>query len=162
MNDYAIVGRIDSANRSKSGKSTSVKINGQYFLSKDFALENLVGATISGTCSDSEYNGKVMHWLNAYTVDSGAGGIPPAVSRGTPQTASQAPQDTLSGRDFLPMTSNIVAHLIAHGGKPEDVAPWVMAAKATLRGRPVIEKAAPKPELSEGLPDPEFNQDIPY
>ena len=61
-------GQIQKVNQSKSGKTLGVQINGQWYSTKHFELQNHVGETITFQTSESEFNGTVMHWLNDYTL----------------------------------------------------------------------------------------------
>lgn len=103
------VGRIDSANISKSGKTLSVQIGGTWYTTKHFELQNMIGQSITFQTSTSEFNGKPIHWLNDYS-DGTAGNTPadqvfqaahaqnqagyanPPPIGSPPQSASQPPQ----------------------------------------------------------------------
>ena len=64
----SIRGRIEEARVSQSGKSVGVKIGNTWYQSKDFSLQQMVGDSIQGNTSSSEYNGKTMHWLNDWST----------------------------------------------------------------------------------------------
>lgn len=64
----SIRGRIEEARVSQSGKSVGVKIGNTWYQSKDFSLQQMVGDSIQGNTSTSEFNGKTMHWLNDWST----------------------------------------------------------------------------------------------
>lgn len=90
----SIRGRIEEARQSQSGKTMGVKINGHWYSSKAFELENMVGQTIEGQTSASEWNGKTMMWLNDYKeVPASADDAMQAAMAGPASSAPvQAPQ----------------------------------------------------------------------
>ncbi|MCP5014878.1 MAG: hypothetical protein GY938_06280 [Ketobacter sp.] len=60
-------GSIQQARESKSGKTLSVQIDGQWYTTKDFELQNMVGQTITFTASVQEFpDGGSCTWLNNY------------------------------------------------------------------------------------------------
>ena len=64
-------GRIEEARKSQSGKTLGVKINGKWYSTKLWEMENMVGETITITDhSMQEWNGKTIHWLNEYEVST--------------------------------------------------------------------------------------------
>ena len=83
-----MIGRIDEARQSKSGKTLGVKVGGQWYSTKHWELENMIGQEITFQTSSSEFNGKTMHWLNDYTVQ-GASNTPAA--QAFDQAYQQAP-----------------------------------------------------------------------
>lgn len=136
LSDYPVQGQIEEAKRSQSGKTVGVKIGGKWYSSKDFKLESMVGSVISGFGSDSDFNGKTMHWLNAYTVDAA-----PA--------SNSAPNGNGGNVNYQPMVSNLAAHLIAAGKQPHELSAWFKACKAVLNGQ----------ELSDAVP---YNDGVPF
>ena len=81
-------GRIEEARPSQSGKTLGVKIGGQWYSTKHWELQNMLGQDITFEASTSEFNGKLMHWLNDYTVQ-GASNTPSA--QAFDQAYQQAP-----------------------------------------------------------------------
>ena len=68
-------GKIEAVNRSKSGKTLGVKVGEVWYTSKNWELENKVGASITFEPAASEFNGKTMWWLNDY-VEVGSSTTP--------------------------------------------------------------------------------------
>lgn len=65
--EKTLQGTIQQAQHSKSGKTLSVLVNDQWYSTKHFELQNMIGQEITAQTSESEFNGKVMHWLNDYS-----------------------------------------------------------------------------------------------
>ncbi len=97
-------GQIQQARQSKSGKTLSVQINGQWYTSKAFELQNMVGQTITFTSSVQEFpDGGSCTWLNDYqdagqsttpaaqAFDAAHAQAPPIGQPMPPQTAAVAP-----------------------------------------------------------------------
>ena len=84
-------GQIQQANPSKSGKTLSVQIGGQWYTSKHFELQNMVGQEITFTSSVQEFpDGGSCTWLNDY---SASGAAPTPADQAMNQAmATQAPQ----------------------------------------------------------------------
>ena len=61
-----MIGTIQAAQDSKSGKTLSVQIEGQWYSTKSWELREMIGQTIDFQSSTSEFNGTTMHWLNDY------------------------------------------------------------------------------------------------
>ena len=74
-----MIGIIESASKSKSGKTLSVKVNGQYFSSKNWELESMVGKEVVFEPSPQNFpDGSSIQWLNEYSVSGAAGAAGPA------------------------------------------------------------------------------------
>jgi hypothetical protein len=77
-------GRIEEARKSQSGKTLGVKINGKWYSTKHWEMENMVGETITITDHGvQEWQGQTIHWLNEYQISTDQ--VP-----GVPQSASAA------------------------------------------------------------------------
>lgn len=62
-------GIIQQAKPSKSGKTLSVQINGQWLTTKHFEIQNMVGQQITFKTSEQPFpDGNSITWLNDYTV----------------------------------------------------------------------------------------------
>ena len=73
-----MIGTIEATNKSQSGKTLGVKIGETWYTSKNWELENMVNQSIDFEPSSSNFNGKVMWWINDY------------VAANAPPTADQA------------------------------------------------------------------------
>ena len=75
-----MIGAIESANKSKSGKTLSVKVCGNYYSSKNWELESMVGKEVTFEPSPQNFpDGTSIQWLNEYSV-SGAQPTPAAAA----------------------------------------------------------------------------------
>ncbi len=131
-----MIGIIQQANKSKSGKTLSIQIENVWYTSKNWELEQSVGRTVIFDPSAQSFpDGSSIQWLNDYvfedqaTTPSGqameralarseppaesyqdqaaqAGGAPQTAARG-PQAASQVNKDSLIGA--LALTKSITA-----------------------------------------------------
>ena len=116
---------IDSVAPSPSGKSFLVK-SGQktYFAKTDSGLQS--GTTIEAETKTSFFNGKENVWIEKWKVPTGPATQPAA------STVQVQEQFTSTGinMNFLPFTSNCVAHAIAAGRieQPGDIQKWAQAA----------------------------------
>ena len=121
-------GRIESASPSKSGKTLGVKIGGQYYQTKHWELQNMVGQEIECETSQSEYNGTKINWLNEYQTVDLAGPSGNGTSPGMPSPAPQSPDMSR----YQPLVSNLAAHLITAGAGPEALSLWFDACRRVL------------------------------
>ena len=65
-----MIGTIQQANKSKSGKTLSIQINNQWFTSKNWELEQSVGKTIIFEPSTQSFpDGASIQWLNEYVFE---------------------------------------------------------------------------------------------
>jgi hypothetical protein len=126
-----VSGLIESATKSQSGKSVSVKIGNVYYTCKDFNVLNWAGQVVSFATSQSEWQGNTMHWMNdPVLVDNahsgGGNNIPAPVPPVSQSQASQATPIANSIAPMMPFISNTVAHAIANGliKTPTDVGTW--------------------------------------
>lgn len=113
-------GVIDSCNRTKSGKSTMVLINGTKYLCNKLDIEQYVGKEI-----DYETGAyKDFKTIEKFTVNLSGGGLP-----GRTEAASGG-----NGMAYMPFISNTVAHAIAAGliKQPSEISAWVSAAKSAV------------------------------
>ena len=90
-----MIGQISAAQKSKSLKTLSVTVGGQFFTSKNWELESAVGRTVIFEPSTSEFNGTVMHWLNDYVFeDAQTTPAGQAMDRAMAAQVAPAPQAT--------------------------------------------------------------------
>ena len=64
-----MIGKIQSTNKSKSGKTIGVQINGVWYSTKNWELAQEVGRAVIFEPSTSTFNGQEMHWLNDYVFE---------------------------------------------------------------------------------------------
>ena len=68
-----MIGTIQKANKSKSGKTLSIQINGAWYTSKSWELEGAVGKTVIFEPSTQSFpDGSSIQWLNDYVFDDQA------------------------------------------------------------------------------------------
>ena len=157
------IGAIQAANDSKSGKTLSVQVNGQWYSCKDFSLRDHIGVSITFESTGSEYpkgSGTMMYWINDYKFTNTMAANPQGPGTTIAQPAPPAP---LAGKDsiiYLPMTSNVVAHAIAAGmiEKPQQIGAW--AEHAFAAAKKVVE--GPHAEVRTVTTDDEFDDEIPF
>ena len=157
-------GAIEFTKKSQSGKTLSVAVGGNYFSTKNWEFENMVGQVIEFVPDASEFQGKTIMWINDWSQ--------PGVGS---QTAAQAMDQAMANQGhamppanppptqpaqhpstYLPMTSNVVAHAIAAGviTKPEQLEAWAAAAFSAAKNR--LEPTA------QGSSPDGFDDDIPF
>jgi hypothetical protein len=124
-------GRIQSTKPSQSGKTLGVQIDGTWYSSKNFDLQNYAGKEIVADTSESEYKGQTIRWINSYTLVDGA---PPVEA----QEAQGATNGTKAMSPYQPLVSNLAAHLIAAGKEPGELRAWYVACKEVLEQDPEI------------------------
>jgi len=130
-----VIGTIQAARPSKSGKTLSIQIDGTWYQSKLWQLQQAIGRKIAAETSESDYNGQKVRWLNTFSfadADPQTQAPVPAVA------APAAPGATISPAPvshYQPMCSNLAAALIAAGRQPEELAVWFNTAKELLEGR---------------------------
>ena len=109
-------GTIQTAEMGKN--SLRLQVDGKWFSTKKFDLQNHVGKTIEYEWSPSEFNGKTYYWINNYKLAEGNSGA----------------QKGNSGQGYgdlpMPFISNVVAHAITAGkcATPHDVETWAQGA----------------------------------
>jgi len=121
----SMIGKLESASPTKSGKALRVKIDGNYYNAYlDSGLDKVVGQTIDfQTTPDKGYGLGVGQWKAAPTQPQ----QPPSPS----PAPNPAPRVNTGGdRFYLPFVSNTVAHCIAAGliKTPGEVSAWAKAA----------------------------------
>ena len=94
-----MIGAIESAQKSKSGKTLSVKVCGNYYSSKNWELESMVGKEVTFEPSPQNFpDGTSIQWLNEYSV---SGTQPTPASAAMDQAMAQVPptpdKDSLIG-----------------------------------------------------------------
>jgi hypothetical protein len=60
-------GRIEKAQRSKSGKTLRILVGDTWYSTDNWALESCVGRTVQFNVGTSEYAGKTIYWANKAT-----------------------------------------------------------------------------------------------
>jgi hypothetical protein len=158
-------GIIQQAQPSKSGKTLSVQIGGQWYSTKHFELQNMIGQSVTFQTSQSEFNGTIMHWLNDYVSDSASttpsgAAFDQAMAQqqpmGAPQTPVQAP-----ARD---RDASIIAQALTKActGPGDDVqqvwSRYCSFYRFALKGVPDTEKPVAPP----APPANDFDDDIPF
>ena len=115
-----MIGRVKSCEKSKSGKSWRVNIDGTYYgAAFDTHLETAIGKQINFTHKTTDFG----PWIESWAFDqSTASATEPAPARN-------------GDRWWLPFVSNQVAHAIAAGKitDPADMGKWAKAAKETIQ-----------------------------
>lgn len=146
-----MIGTIQAARPSKSGKTLSIQIDGKWYQSKLWQLQQAVGRKIAAETSDSDYNGQTVHWLNSFSfadadpvgvathavMVSQAAGISDRVLPARPVASGTVPGAAISPgavSPYQPLVSNLAAHLIAAGKEPADLASWFQACRDMLEG----------------------------
>lgn len=120
-----MIGVIESAQPSQSGKSLNVRVGGKDYQSKNFELQRMAGQEIIFEPSMTNYQGKDYWWINDYQISDRAT-TPAGQAMETAVTQSPERNDVI----YLPMTSNVVAHAIAAGliTTPTELEKWATAA----------------------------------
>jgi hypothetical protein len=153
-------GIIAKAEKSKSGKSLRIQVNGKWYSTNNWALEQAIGRNVQFEVGTSEYMGNTIFWANdAELVEQTAPVQPPTGAASQPSTA--APNQSVASPDgmaFLPFTSNQVAHAIAAGliTKPEDIYPWAQkafhTAKSLVSGIDTFDGTPPTEDFDDDIP----------
>lgn len=118
-------GKIQSTILSQSGKSISVHVDGTKYSCKMFDIQQVpIGSTITYDTTDSEYNGKAVHWINEFKVDHEA----PAQNT-PPQSNNNAPNNNNISNLPMAFISNTVANAVQSQAitKPNEINAWVDA-----------------------------------
>ena len=161
-------GRIEEARPSQSGKTLGVKIGGQWYSTKHWELQNMLGQDITFESSQSEFNGKMMHWLNDYTVQ-GASNTPSAQAfdqayqqappMGAPQ-APQQPQPPARDRDASIIAQALTKSCSGPGDSVELVWKRYSEFYDLALGKP--RQVAPPPPAAGASPGDDFDDSIPF
>ena len=113
-----MIGKIESCEKSKSGKSWRVKVSGKYYGAQfDSHLDKEVGKSIDFNVKSTDYGEWIESWAHAN------GAAPAAQTGGASSTNG-------SDRFYMPFVSNVVAHAIAAGmiQGPNDISAWAKSA----------------------------------
>ena len=89
-------GKIEQARDSQSGKTIGVKVNGEWFQSKDFELKNCVGQMIEFEPTYSTWQDKRIGWLKDYWMATDAAmpdSTPPPVAASTARESNAGRPD---------------------------------------------------------------------
>lgn len=96
-----VEGRIEEVRKSKSGRSLGIKVDGNWYLSKQWTLENAVGKDIEFEPSPMHTDdGNTLYWLNDDYVllnDDGSPAPPPA-KKASPAKAEDHRQGYIEGK----------------------------------------------------------------
>lgn len=114
-----MIGKIDSVEKSKSGKSWRVKVGGKYYGAKfDSHLEKEVGKTIDFNVESGEYGDWIVSWAHTQSAAPANGGDHEGLS------------DT-----EMRFISNVVGQAILAKtvSDPLQISLWAKAARQTLR-----------------------------
>ena len=138
-------GIIQAANASKSGKTLRVQVNGQWYSTKHWELQNMVGQEITAQVSQSDFQGTPMHWLNDYTVVGQGGNTADAAFQAAhAQNVGQtAPQRT--DKD-LQITALALVKCIEGIQSPQQAVEAFNEVKRLLSGKP----------------EPDFDDNVPF
>ena len=104
-----MIGTIQQANKSKSGKTLSIQIDNVWYSSKNWELEQAVNRRVIFEPSTSLYQGETIRWLNDYVFEDAASGpaaaaMDAAMAQAVPQglvPASQERQRVTPNKDSL-------------------------------------------------------------
>ena len=152
-------GTIEQAQPSKSGKTLRIKVGDTWYSTDNWALQQAMGRQVQFDVGTSDFRGNTIYFANnAELVTDVAAPEHPAPQAGRPAVAPSAPAaNELTARDFMPFTSNQVAHAIQAGliKEPTDIMRWAQYAFEAI-------KAVTSPVQSTASPTPEFDDDIPF
>ena len=111
-----MLGQIEAVNRSQSGKSLGVQVQGTWYTTKDFSLEGAVGRSIifEPTTTPPKGNFPAMNWLNDYQFDN-------ASSTPSGQAFDAAHKANGQGRPDKESVIGAMALVKATTGTPEQI-----------------------------------------
>lgn len=87
-----MIGMINKANKSKSGKTLSIQVDDVWYSSKNWELEFAAGRRIIFEPSSSLYQGETIKWLNDYVFED-ASSTPAAAAMQEAMSAQHLPAD---------------------------------------------------------------------
>ena len=126
-----MIGTVQSCDKSKSGQSWRVKIDGKYYGAKfDSHLETAINRKIDFFAKPTDFGDWIESW--AYSTDQPLAG--------SPSPANTAVKPSNGDRWWLPFVSNQVAHAIAAGRiqTPADMNAWAKAAKECVLATDIL------------------------
>ena len=154
-----MIGRIEKANRSTSGKSLGVLVKGKWFITKNWELEQMVGKTIEFYPSETSYQGKPQFWINEYVeTEEGATGN---------QQVSVPSDPTPGDARLLDFVGRCVAASVA-AGRPIEESDTVARVAYKIASDVLSGRLAAKAALRETVDEmrqpeqPDFDDDIPF
>ena len=174
-----VSGIIQEAKPSKSGKTLGIKVNGQWYSTKDFFWQGHVGESVSFIASFQPIGDGGMTWANnmalagaadvsgQFQASTGPAQMPPTASMptgGGNVQSSPPPAKSVDPMQFMPFTSNTVAHAIQAGliKDPSQIFEWASMAFNTAKN--LVE--GPQPTQSTGNVmghgSNDFDDDIPF
>lgn len=155
-NGPIVIGQITEAKMSKSGKTLGLKVNGQWYSTKDFHWQAQVGQNVQFESAYQPIGDGGITWANNIAFHQGGPSGPATPTRPSAPVAKKQAERTLADITYLlPITSNTVAHAIQAGliEKPNDVKAWARAA---------FESAKALCEGQQDVPADDFDDDIPF
>lgn len=114
-----MIGIIQQANKSKSGKTLSIQIDNAWYTSKNWELEQAVGKTVIFDPSTQNFpDGASIQWLNDYVFEDQSNtpagqAMDQAMARQVaPQTAArEAPREPMGGPPQTPNKEYLIGAL---------------------------------------------------
>ena len=147
-------GIIQAANASKSGKTLRVQVNGQWYSTKHWELQNLIGQEITAQVSQSDFQGTPMHWLNDYTVVGQGGNTADAAFQAAyaqqPNVIERVVTEPKKTDKDLQITALALVKCIEGIQSPQQAVQALNDVKRLLQGKPP-EFSDPEDEYS-GIP----------
>jgi hypothetical protein len=122
-----MIGTVQSCDKSKSGKSWRVKIDGKYYGAKfDSHLETAIGKAVDFNYKTTDFG----EWIESWAYTQAPASAP----------ANTAVKPSNGDRWWLPFVSNQVAHAIAAGRiqTPADMNAWAKAAKECVLATDIL------------------------
>lgn len=156
-----MIGTIDKARKSKSGKTLGLQINGVWYMTKEWELQGMVGKSIEFEPAIDMYMGKEQRWVNEYQM---AGGQPPVPGASAPAASHPHPVDLAVNALLLSFVGQVLS---GNQGDMENRAKQAYkVGKDILNGRyDAVTTAAPPeyPEKNQDAPPDDYSDDdIPY
>ncbi len=100
-----MIGTIQQANKSKSGKTLSIQINNVWYTSKNWELEQSVGRTVIFEPATQTFpDGASIQWLNDYVFEDQSttpAGMAMDAAMARQPAPAQAPQRAVPNKDSL-------------------------------------------------------------
>ena len=115
-------GTIEAAKKSKSGKTLGLKIDGTWYITKEWELEGCVNQMISFIPAIDTYMEKEQRWINEYELIGGAapeGGVPGVAAPPAPSpTAASTRREHNRGRpdaNDTAVENQLLLRFVGHG-----------------------------------------------
>ena len=155
-------GKIERAQRSKSGKSLRILVNDQWYSTDNWALEQAIGRTVQFNVGTSEYMGNTVFWANDAELVIGhnepmASAPAPNVPAASPQPQPQSPTGTGRERD-----ASIIAQALTKAvTSPGDDIGMVWNTYCAFYFKALAGEKQPASQGHQATA-PEFDDDIPF